>query len=57
VCEHLAASLTKGERFAMVLHNEPLKAPPLDAVLERNVKILYFPPPAVRPKISRKKKI
>jgi hypothetical protein len=28
----------------VVLHNEPLKAPPLDAVLERNVKVLCFPP-------------
>jgi hypothetical protein len=47
VCEHLAASLTEGGgRFAVVLHNEPLKAPPLDVVLERNVKILCFPPPA-----------
>jgi hypothetical protein len=35
-----------GERFAVVLHNEPLKAPPLDTVLERNVKILCFPPSA-----------
>jgi hypothetical protein len=46
VCEHPAASPTEGERFAVVLHNEPLKAPPLDTVLERNVKILCFPPPA-----------
>jgi hypothetical protein len=30
----------------VVLHNEPLKAPPLDDFLERNVKILCFPPPA-----------
>jgi hypothetical protein len=30
----------------VVLHNKPLKAPPLDAVLERNDKILCFPPPA-----------
>jgi hypothetical protein len=30
----------------VVLHNEPLKAPPFDAVLERNVEVLYFPPPA-----------
>jgi hypothetical protein len=28
----------------VVLHNKPLKAPPLDVVLERNVKILCFPP-------------
>jgi hypothetical protein len=46
VCEHLADSLTEGEGLAMILHNEPLKAPPLDAVLERNVEILCFPPPA-----------
>jgi hypothetical protein len=46
VCEHLAASLAEGERFAVVLHNEPLKAPLLDALLERDVKILCFPPPA-----------
>jgi hypothetical protein len=30
----------------VVLHNKPLKAPPLDAVLEGNVMILCFPPPA-----------
>jgi hypothetical protein len=28
----------------VVLHNEPLKAPPLNAVLERNVEALCFPP-------------
>jgi hypothetical protein len=28
----------------VVLHNKPLKAPPLDVVLERNVEILCFPP-------------
>jgi hypothetical protein len=28
----------------VILHNEPLKAPPLNAVLERNVEVLYFPP-------------
>ena len=46
MCEHLGASPIEGERFAVVLHNEPLKAPPLDAVLKRNVKILCFPPSA-----------
>jgi hypothetical protein len=45
VCEHLAASLTEGEGLVVVLHNEPLKAPPFDAVLERNVEVLCFPPP------------
>jgi hypothetical protein len=28
----------------VVLHNEPLKTPPLDAILEGDVKILCFPP-------------
>jgi hypothetical protein len=45
VCERLAASSTEGgERLAVVLHNEPLKAPPLNIVLESNVKILCFFP-------------
>jgi hypothetical protein len=30
----------------MVFHNKPLKAPPFNAVLERNVKVFYFPPAA-----------
>jgi hypothetical protein len=30
----------------VVLHNEPLKAPTFDAVLERNVEVLCFPSPA-----------
>jgi hypothetical protein len=30
----------------VVLHNEPLKAPSVNAILERNVEVLYFPPPA-----------
>jgi hypothetical protein len=45
VCEHLAASLTEEEGLTVVLHNEPLKVPPFDAVLERNVEVLCFPPP------------
>jgi hypothetical protein len=28
----------------VILHNEPLKAPPLNAVLEGNVKVLCFSP-------------
>jgi hypothetical protein len=28
----------------MVLHNEPLKAPPFDAILEGNVEILFLSP-------------
>jgi hypothetical protein len=46
VCEHLVASLAEGERFAMIFHDEPLKTPPLNTVLEGDVKILYFPPSA-----------
>jgi hypothetical protein len=34
----------QGEGLAVILHNEPLKAPPLDAALERNVEVLQFPP-------------
>jgi hypothetical protein len=44
VCGHLAASLTEGEGLAVILHDEPLKAPPLNAVLEGNVKVLCFSP-------------
>jgi hypothetical protein len=40
----LAASLTEGEGLPVILHNEPLKAPPLNVVLEGNVKVLCFPP-------------
>jgi hypothetical protein len=36
--------LTEGEGLAMVLHNEPLETPPLDAILEGDVEVLYFPP-------------
>jgi hypothetical protein len=28
----------------VVLHNEPLETPPLNAVLEENVEVLCFPP-------------
>jgi hypothetical protein len=28
----------------VVLHNEPFEAPPLDAILEGDVEVLYFPP-------------
>jgi hypothetical protein len=27
----------------VVLHNEPLETPPLDAILEGDVEVLYFP--------------
>jgi hypothetical protein len=30
----------------VILHGEPLKAPSLDAVLEGDIKVFYFPPPA-----------
>ena len=30
----------------MILHGEPLEAPSLDAVLEGDVKVFHFPPPA-----------
>jgi hypothetical protein len=44
VCGHLAASLTEGEGLAVVLYNEPLEAPPHDAILEGDVEVLCFPP-------------
>jgi hypothetical protein len=44
--ERLVAFLTKGEGFAMILHDEPLKTPSLNAVLERDIEIFHFPPPA-----------
>ena len=30
----------------MILHGEPLEATSLDAVLERDIKVFHFPPPA-----------
>jgi hypothetical protein len=30
----------------VILHGEPPEAPSLDAVLERDVKVFHFPPPA-----------
>jgi hypothetical protein len=45
VCGHLVASPAEGERLAVVFHDEPLKAPSFDTVLERNIEILYFPSP------------
>jgi hypothetical protein len=30
----------------VILHGEPLEAPSLKAVLEANVKVFHFPPPA-----------
>jgi hypothetical protein len=34
----------RGQGLAVILHNEPLKAPPIDSILERNVEVLRFPP-------------
>jgi hypothetical protein len=41
-CEygHLAASPTEGEGLAVILHDEPLEAPPLDAILQRDIEVL-----------------
>jgi hypothetical protein len=44
--EHLVASLTEGEIFAMIFHDEPLKTPSLNVVLQGDIEILYFPPSA-----------
>jgi hypothetical protein len=33
------------QRLVVILHSKPLKAPPLDAILQRNIKILGFPTP------------
>jgi hypothetical protein len=38
--------MTEGERFAMIFHDEPLKTPSFNAVLEGNIEILHFPSPA-----------
>jgi hypothetical protein len=46
VYEHLVASPTEGERVAVVFYDEPLKTPPFDIVLERNIDILHFLSPA-----------
>jgi hypothetical protein len=43
VCGHLVASPTEGERLVVVFHDEPLKAPSSNTVLERNIEILHFP--------------
>jgi hypothetical protein len=34
----------RGKGLAVVLHNEPLEAPSLDAILEGDVEVLCFPP-------------
>jgi hypothetical protein len=34
----------RGEGLAVVFHNKPLKAPPFNAILERNVKVFCLPP-------------
>jgi hypothetical protein len=40
------ASPTEGERFAVVFHDEPLKAPSFNIVLKGNIEVLYFPSPS-----------
>jgi hypothetical protein len=55
-CEHLAVSLTVGERVSVILNDKPLQAPSLDAVLEGDVQVISLssaahlqartPPPA-----------
>jgi hypothetical protein len=45
-CERRAAFLIEGEGFVVILHGEPLEAPSLDVVLEGDVKVFHFPPPA-----------
>jgi hypothetical protein len=37
---------SRRERVVVVFHDEPLKAPPFDTVLKRNIKILHFHSPA-----------
>jgi hypothetical protein len=36
----------RGERFAVVFHDEPLKTPSFNTVLEGNIEVLHFPSPA-----------
>jgi hypothetical protein len=38
--------LSRREGLVVVLHGEPLEAPSFNVVLEGDVKVLYFPPPA-----------
>jgi hypothetical protein len=45
-CVHLAVSPTEGEGLAVVFHNKPLKAPPFNSILERNVEVFCLPPAA-----------
>jgi hypothetical protein len=42
VCGHQVTSPTEGEKLVVVFHDEPLKAPSFDTVLESNIKILHF---------------
>jgi hypothetical protein len=41
---HLVASPIEGEGLALLFHNKPLKAPPLNAILEMNVEVFCLPP-------------
>jgi hypothetical protein len=46
VSKRRTAFLIEGEGFVVILHGEPLEAPSLDDVLEGDVKVFHFPPPA-----------
>jgi hypothetical protein len=45
-CKRRVAFLIEGEGFVVILHGEPLEEPSLDAVLEGDVKVFHFSPPA-----------
>jgi hypothetical protein len=45
-CEHPAVFPTEGERIPIILNYEPLQAPSLDTILERDLEIFSLPPTA-----------
>jgi hypothetical protein len=45
-CEHPVVFPTGGERVSIILNYEPLQAPSLDTVFERDFEILSLPPAA-----------
>jgi hypothetical protein len=36
--------MIEGEGLVVILHSEPLEAPSLDAILERDINVFHFPP-------------
>jgi hypothetical protein len=38
--------LIEGEGLVVILNGKPLKAPSFNAILEGDIKVFYFPPPA-----------